>query len=78
MQNSTVGSFSGHVIGCGGIFELGLAHVGGKSMHDFNRAAIVDTEVSGGAVKRELLVGAGFETAPRLDRSRTHHFGQVM
>ncbi len=44
------------IIGRRGTVELESAHVGGESMHDFERTGIVDTEAAGGVGQRESLI----------------------
>ena len=56
VQNGAVARLGGNVIGRRGIVELGPTHVRCESVHDFQRAGVVDTEVSGGIGQGKFLV----------------------
>jgi hypothetical protein len=56
MQHCAVTGLYGDKIGCLGSVELGFAHVGGKAVHDLERAGVVDAEIAGGIGEGEFLV----------------------
>ena len=48
MQYCAVRGHDADIICCARIVELGLTHIAGKSMHDFDRTGVVNTEIASG------------------------------
>ena len=77
VQDRAVGCLDRHVVGCGRVVELGLAHVAGEPVDDLQRTGVVDAEPARRVGQRERLVGPGLEPPLRADGRRAHGVWQV-